>query len=395
MQKATRQHTKDHNTRLVLRTLFQQDDISRADIARATGLTRPTVSSIIAEQMEAGLVIETGVGQSAGGKPPILLRVNVNAHHILSIDLGSRNFRAARINLRGDIIRQLEASSDGKQGEEALALAFQMADELIGTDDTPIIGIGIGTPGVTDPERGVVQSAVNLDWSELPIRERFAARYHLPIHIANDCHAAALAEYLYGGPRAGDNLILIKVGRGIGAGIILDGRPFYGDGFGAGEIGHLVVNPQGTRCSCGNSGCLETIASTHAILAQARAMAEISSSSMLRYAARDASQVTWDDVVAAFRSGDEETVQLTAEIGRYLGVALASLVATLNVHTLIISGRISQLGEGLLNAARAEARRRAYPKMVDATEIRFSSLGPEIVLLGCTTLVLQEELGVV
>lgn len=395
MQKATRQHTKDHNTRLVLRTLFQQDDISRADIARATGLTRPTVSSIIADLLKAGLAIETGIGPSAGGKPPILLRVNADAHHILSIDLGSRNFRVALINLRGDIIRQLEEPSDGRQGENALALAFQMTDGLLEGRVTPIIGVGIGTPGVVDPVRGVVQNAVNLGWSALPIRERFAARYGLPVHIANDCHAAALAEYLYGGPRASDNLILIKVSRGIGAGIILEGRPFYGDGFGAGEIGHLVVNPQGTRCSCGNIGCLETIASTEAILAQARAMAGSSSSSMLNYAAADASQVTWDDVVTAFRAGDEETTQLMTEIGRYLGVALADLIATLNVHTLIISGRISQFGDDLLDAARAEARHRAYPKMVDETDIRFSSLGPEIVLLGCTTLVLKEELGVV
>jgi glucokinase-like ROK family protein len=395
MQKATRQHTKDHNTRLVLRTLFRQDDISRADIARATGLTRPTVSAIIAELMEAGLAIETGVGQSAGGKPPILLRVDADAHHILSIDLGSRNFRTALINLRGEIISQLEETCDGRQGEDALALVFQMTDELLEKCKTPVIGIGIGTPGVIDPERGIIQSAVNLGWSSLPIRERFAARYDLPVHIANDSHAAALAEYLYGGPRESKSLILVKVSRGIGAGIILEGQPFYGDGFGAGEIGHLVVNPQGSQCSCGNIGCLETVASTQAILAQARAMAKASSSSMLSYAAADASQVTWDDVVRAFRAGDEQTTQLITEVGRYLGVALAALIATLNVHTLVISGRISQLGDGLLEAARIEARRRAYPKMANATTIRFSPLGQEIVLLGCTTLVLKEELGVV
>ena len=395
MQKATRQHTKDHNTRLVLRTLFRQDDISRADIARATGLTRPTVSTIIAELMEAGLVIETGMGQSAGGKPPILLRVNADGHHILSIDLGSRDFRAALINLNGRIIRQLEEPSNGRQGEDALALAFQMADTLLEGQQTPVIGVGIGTPGVVDPGRGIVKNAVNLGWSELPIRDRFADRYDLPVYIANDCHAAALAEYLYGGPRNSDNLILIKVSQGIGAGIILEGRPFYGDGFGAGEIGHLVVNPQGSRCTCGNNGCLETIASTRAILTQARSLAATSASSMLSYAAADASQVAWNDVVTAFRAGDEEATRLITEIGRYLGVALASLIATLNVRTLVISGRISQLGDGLLEAARTEACRRAYPKTANETDVRFSPLGPEIVLLGCTTLVLKEELGVV
>ncbi len=394
MKKATHQQTKDHNTRLVLRTLFEQPDLSRADIARTTRLTRPTVSAIVAELMAAGLVMETGVGPSAGGKPPIMLDIDDEAHYIISIDLGSKDFRVALVSLRGKILRQIERFSDGRQGEEALALVFAMVDELLTACDTPIIGMGIGTPGVTDPHAGVIHSAVNLGWEELPIRERFATRYDLPVHIANDSHAAALAEYTFGGDRQGDNLILVKVSQGIGAGIILGGRPFYGDGFGAGEVGHLVVDARGERCTCGNVGCLETVASTRSVVRRARVIADSQPRSML--SSRSSSKVIeWDDVTRAFRAGDDETKELVAETGRYLGVALASLIASLNVHQIVVSGRITELGAPLLAAARAEALRRTYPQIVRQTDIRFSPLGPEIVLLGCSALVLKQELGVV
>jgi len=395
MKKATHQQTKNHNTRLVLRTLFQRSNISRADIARATGLTRPTVSAIIAGLMDADLVVEKGLGPSAGGKPPIMLDVNANAHHIISVDLGSQNFRAALVNLRGKIVRQVDRFNNGRRGEDALTLTIEMVDELIATSATPVIGMGIGAPGVTDPGAGVIRSAVNLGWVELPIRERFEQRYNLPIHIANDCHAAALAEYTFGGPRDSNNLILVKVSQGIGAGVILNGRPFYGDGFGAGEIGHLVVNPAGEHCRCGNSGCLETIASTRSIVRRAQGMAATHPLSMLGGHRSADRPVVWDDVVRAFRAGDDETSELVAETGHYLGIALASLIASLNVRHIVISGRIVQLGQRLLDAACTEARRCAYPNMVKETDIRFSPLGPEIVLLGASALVLKEELGVI
>ncbi len=382
MQKATRQQTKDHNTRLILKTLFETEPMSRADIARATRLTRPTVSSIIAELIEADFVQETGTGPSAGGKPPIMLAINQDAYHIIAVDLGSRDFRAARTNLRGDIVQSVEVPAEGApDGDRSLELTMQMIDALLAAASAPVLGIGLGAPGVIDPHEGVVRRAVNLGWTNLPIRELLEARYGLTTHVINDSHAAALAEYMFGEPRMSNNLILIKLSQGIGAGIILDGQPLYGDGFGAGEIGHLVVQTEGERCSCGNRGCLETVAGTRALLHRARAL--------------EAPGLTWAALVARYQAGDAAIAAMVAEAGKALGVAVASLIAAFNVETIVFAGRMTELGLPLLEMIEQEARRRALPNMVDETALSFSTLGPEMVQLGCSALILQQELGVV
>ena len=388
MQKATRQQTKDHNTRLILKTLFENSNISRADIARATHLTRPTVSNIVSDLIDADLVQELGAGPSAGGKPPIMLEINHDAHRLLAVDLGSSDYRAALTNLHGEIIDLIEYPTEGPpDGEKSLALTYRMIDELIDANKTPVIGIGLGAPGVIDPHMGVVRRAVNLGWRDLPIRTLLEERYGIATYVINDSHAAALAEYMYGGPHTSNNLIVIKVSQGVGAGIILHGRPLYGDGFGAGEIGHLVVQPAGEPCTCGNCGCLETVAGTRGLLRHARELPSTDARAPLQ---------SWPELVTRHAAGDVGLIELVDEAGQALGVAVASLITGFNVETIVIAGRITQLGEPLLDAVCAEAARRALPNMVEETTIRFSSLGyQEMVLLGCSVLVIQQELGVV
>jgi predicted transcriptional regulator len=245
MKKATRQQTKNHNTQLVLRTIYENGDISRADIARATRLTRPTVSAIVTELIDNQFVVETGLGPSAGGKPPTLLDIAQDAYHLLSIDLGSQAFRGAVVNLRGEVVERLSFPTHDRQGEAALQLVYKLIDGLVEISGAPLLGIGIGTPGLVDSRRGVVQRAVNLGWTDLPLRDLVENRYQKPGYLANDSHMAALAEYTFGPPRRSNNLVVIKIGQGIGAGIILNGQLYYGDGFGAGEIGHVVVAEDG------------------------------------------------------------------------------------------------------------------------------------------------------
>ena len=246
-----------------------------------------------------------------------------------------------------------------------------------------------GRPGVIDPHLGVVRRAVNLGWRDLPSRTLLEERYGIATYIINDSHAAALAEYMHGGPHASNNLIVIKVSQGVGAGIILHGRPLYGDGFGAGEIGHLVVQPAGEPCTCGNCGCLETVAGK-----AAWAAASCQGTALNRRTARRLQ--SWPELVTRHAAGEAGLIVLVDEAGQALGVAVASLITGFNVETIVIAGRITQLGRPLLDAVRAEAARRALPNMVEETTIRFSSLGyQEMVLLGCSVLVIQQELGVV
>ncbi|MCA9972221.1 MAG: ROK family transcriptional regulator, partial [Anaerolineales bacterium] len=245
MKKATRQQTKSHNTRLILKTIYEQGNVSRADLARLTRLTRPTVSSIVAELMARGLVAETGQGPSAGGKRPTWLDIVDDAQQLICIDLGSQLFRGAVVNLRGDIVARQSFARDDQTGDEAVALVYRLLDALAADATAPLLGIGVGTPGLVDPQHGVVKQAVNLGWSDLHLGELLQARYDTAVYVANDSHLAALAEYTYGPPRHSQHLILIKVGQGIGAGIVVNGQLLVGDGFGAGEIGHVVVAENG------------------------------------------------------------------------------------------------------------------------------------------------------
>ncbi len=380
MKKATRQHTRNHNTQLVLKTIYDQQPISRADIARLTRLTRPTVSAIVADLLQEQLVQETGLGPSAGGKPPMLLDINADAHRLLCVDLGSQEFRGALVNLQGQITDRLHFPVAERRGTAALDLVFQLVDELLAISATPVLGIGVGAPGLIDPQEGLIHRAVNLGWEELPLGEQLEERYQLPVYVANDSHLAALGEYTYGEGDTGNHLIVIRIGQGIGAGIVLGGQLYHGDGFTAGEIGHVVVNELGDRCRCGNVGCLETVSGTRALLAAARTAG----------AADD-----WATLVNAVASGNETAREIVTTAGRYLGVVVANLIGGFSIRHIILSGRVEQLGNTFLQAAYTEAQRRALPAMVSNTSLEYSQLGADIVILGAAALILQQELGII
>lgn len=382
MKKATREHTRNHNSQLILKTLYEQSGMSRADLARATRLTRPTVSAIIRDLIAEQLVSETGTGTSAGGKPPILLAVNDRAYCTLCIDIGNREFRGALVDLRGKIKQQFTLPGAHKTGETALETVYELVEKLLAASSAPLLGLGIGTPGLVNPRAGIVRQAVNLQWQELPLRDLLESRFNLPVYIANDSQAAAFGEFVFGVGRNERNLILVKVGQGVGAGIVLNGQPFYGDGFSAGEIGHVVVADNGQLCSCGNVGCLETVASTLAIEQQARLFGHHE-------------QDPWQAFLNACAAGEPGAERLVETTGSALGTATAHLIAAFNIRQIVFSGRIVQLGEPLLQAVQRAARQQALPALVDETELSYSALGSEGVMLGASALVLKYELGIV
>lgn len=391
MEKATLRQTRDHNRRLVLRTIFNSDRVSRADIARRTGLTRPTVSTIAGELLKSDLIIETGQGPSVGGRRPTFLSIHADSRQLLALDLSGDEFRALRLNLKGEVKARAGQSASAR-GDEALDAVYRLVETILARTDVPLLGIGVATPGVVDPDNGVILRSVNLGWVDLPLRDQLQARFNVPVHVANDSHMAALAEYTYGDPLDSDNLIVIRIGRGIGAGIILGGHPFYGDGFGAGEIGHLVIDPHGDLCTCGNRGCLETTSSIRAILSHAAAADR--SGSLLA----GSEPLTWLRFQEAVAAHDPVATDIAVKAGCYLGVVVAGLVASFNIRNIILTGRLTGLNGVFLNATVAEMHRRVLPAMAEATDVRFSSLGAhhaaDIVMMGCSALILNRELGI-
>ena len=392
MEKATRQQTRAHNRRLVFRTIYQQPEISRADTARSTHLTRTTVSHIVAELISEGLVEETGRGPSEGGKPPVLLNVAAGSRNLIGVDLANSQFRGGVFDLRGNIIERIDLPVHYQNGAVALELVTQLIDSLLEACQGPVLGIGIGTPGLVDAREGIVRRAFNLDWQDLPMRSILQARYKMPVYVSNDSHAAALGEYAFGQKREIANLVVIKVGRGTSAGIVLNGRLHYGDGSGAGEIGHVRVVDQGKLCSCGQTGCLETVASTRAIIEQAKAILTEDPKSELHKFAASPEEITTDILLQAFDAGVEEIEQLVVEAGYYLGIAVAHLVGALNIQHIYIAGSMARFGDILLQAIRSEMRKRAMISLVEDTKVELSSLGQDIVMLGAASHLLTIEL---
>ena len=380
-ERATHQRTRAFNQQLVLRAIYDRNEVSRAEVARLTGLTRTSVSHLVGELLDDRLVEEIGRGRSTGGKAPIMLRVRADGRHLIGLDLGESTFSGAVVDLRGNIVRRLSVPLEGRDGDAAVQLVYSLIENLVaGNGKSPLLGIGIGAPGLIDSRTGEVRWAVNLAWERLPLGQLVEKRFRVPVVVANDSQAAAVAELTFGAQKSRpENLIVVRVGRGIGAGIILNGRLFLGDGAGAGEIGHTIYGEGGERCRCGRIGCLETVASMRAMVAEA---------------GRLNPAITDDAVLAqALQSGDPAARSVVVQAGSMLGVAIATLIGTLNVNHVLLVGPAVALGEPWLAAVSTRAKASALPLLAEQTRIEMGAGHDDVVLLGASGLLMTHELG--
>jgi N-acetylglucosamine repressor len=373
VKKATRQHTKQHNRDLVLRTIFAHESISRAEVARVTNLTRTTVSEIVNVLLAEGLVQEVGRGESIGGKSPILLSMVADSRYLLGLNLAQDKFVGAIVNLRGEIKEMVEEPVRDDNGQIALELVYKIADQLIKKRIKPIVGIAVGTPGLVNTREGMVVNAVNLEWQDLPLGSLLEKRYKLPASILNDSQATAIGEFVYGrqDPTI-ENLIVINIKHGIGSGILINGRLFQGDGGGAGEIGHVVVQENGELCRCGKRGCLETISSVRAVL-------------------KNLKLDSLDEAQAAFESGNANAKQVVDNAAHYLGISLANLIGTLNIQKIVLTGDMTRFGTAWLDVVNASMRNAALSRLSENTELELGKLDYRACILGASAFPLLDD----
>ncbi len=363
--KAVPEDARRHNRSLMLQSLITDGPLSRADLARATHLTPTSTSDLVAGLLEEGLVEDLGRHEARGvGKPATLVGIVPDARHIVTLDLSAdEDVHGAVVDLIGKILYRRTVAREERTGQEAVALAVRLARELTAATEQPILGVGVGSPGVVDPE-GVVLEAANLGWHDLPLARHLGSVLDLPVHVANDANAAVLADYALG-DESSDNLLLVKVGKGVGAGLLIAGQLFTGDRSAAGEIGHVTVDERGELCACGRRGCLETA------IAVPRLRARLA-------VARD----------------ERARVKVLEAAGRRLGLALATVVSALNLDDVVLSGPPDVVTEAFRAAALATIRRRTIPSVGEHVSLRFDSLGDDDVLLGAAVLVRSAELGV-
>jgi N-acetylglucosamine repressor len=387
--KATHQKTKQHNRDLVLKTIFDHDAISRAEIARLTKLTRATVSDMVASLIEEGLVEEVGYGESIGGKAPILLSLVADSRYLIGLNLAQDKFIGSVVNLRGEIKETVEFPVDDIDGEQALQLVYQILDQLTQNNWKPLVGIGVGTPGLVNTQEGIVINAVNLDWQDLPLAHLLESRYELPITVLNDSQATAIGEFVYGGNHQFEsNLIVVTVKHGIGAGILINGRLFQGDGGGAGEIGHVVVQENGALCRCGKHGCLESIASARAVVQRAIALAPEYNDSTL---AKNPQNISLDAIKSAWQANDTLARRVMLDAAHYLGISMAGLVGALNIQKIVLSGDLATFGESWLRSVQESMTQASLARMAQDTQLELGTLEFKACILGASAFMLLEN----
>ncbi|MCU1424341.1 MAG: sugar kinase [Microbacteriaceae bacterium] len=358
------EHARGHNRSLVLQTLYRAAHQSRADIARQTGLTRVTLSDLVAELITEHLIVETGQREDARpGKPATLLDLNRTAFHIVGVDLSGEAFRGALLDLDGAILERAEQPRDGDVGADATAKVVALIESLVARATLPILGVGVGSPGIVDLD-GTVLSAPNLGWTNEPLRAQLADRFGLAVVVTNDANAAVLAEHSFGA--ADGDMMLVTVGHGVGSGLLLGGSPLYGSRFAAGEIGHVVVGTDGgAECACGKRGCLETWLATPRLSAALAAAP-----------------------TAHARDG------VLREAGQRLGIALAPIVGALNLAEVVLSGPVELLDGALTDSVAETVRARTMDVFHGGLTLRMTTLGDDIVMRGAAVTVLSGVLGV-
>jgi glucokinase-like ROK family protein len=340
--------------------------------------------------MQAGLVEEVGPGRSTGGKVPILLHIPDDARHLIGVEVGDTRVSGALVDLRGHLGHHADVALDGRDGDQALSKLESLIVELVEANDRPLLGIGLGTPGLIDTASGTVRWAVNLDWRDLPLGDRLQERFGVPVYVANDSQAAALAELTFGG-HTSRSMLVVKVGQGIGAGLVLNGRLFQGDRSGAGEIGHTAVSDNHRPCRCGGTGCLETVAGGRAVVQRARELAPHEPDSLLHGLAPD--DIDSSTLLATFRAGDPLAHEVVAEAGHHLGRVIGTLIGTLDINHVVLVGTMTAFGEPWLAAVRREAHRSALTLLAEGATIEIGKLDSNIVVLGSAALLMTRELG--
>jgi predicted NBD/HSP70 family sugar kinase len=373
---------RESNRERVVHALTALGVASRADIARATGLSRSTVSSIVAELQAEGLVVDREVNGRPGagsGRPPALIALNPSAGLALGIDFGKRHLAVALADLSHEVLaEEWVVMPDDYEAEEGMATAAELVGRVLdgAADRGPVLGVGMGVPGPIHETGLVGSSAILPGWVGAAPERRMAQHLGLPVQVGNDANMGALAELTWGAGRGSTSLVYLKLATGIGAGIVIDGRLFPGAGGTAGEIGHTTIDVTGDICRCGNRGCLETYAG-------AAAIASLLSRSF-------GEELSLDDVLRRALDGDAGCRRALADAGRHIGVAVANLCNLVNPERIVVGGSMGGAGDLLLDPLRESVRLRAIPSAAEDVEIVPGELGERAELLGAVALVLQE-----
>ena len=385
---------RELNRSLILDVVKRGDGpVSRAAISRETGLAKPTVSAIVDDLIEVGLIRELGPGQSArgGGRPPILLEYNARSRFIAGMRVGVGRTHIVVADGRGEELDRVAVATPEGEPLAALAKLGDALRDLLKKSSAlrKLDAIGICIPGLVDMETGICLLAPNLGWRDVPVSEVFGERFGVPVYAINTAQAAIVVENLEGAAQGVDNAVLLYVGLGVGSAVLSEGRLLHGVSGLAGEIGHCHV-PGGTiRCNCGKVGCLETLTDGFAIVRHALAAIRDGRASALNEL--DPARLQAGDVADAAAAGDELATEIFHQAGTTLGLAASWLINLFNPEVLLVGGGVAEAGELLLGPLRSSAMQHALPQAAERVHIRSWRLGRDAAVMGAVRVAMQNS----
>lgn len=385
---------KEINYSLILKNIKIKGPISRTDLAEATGLNPSTISRTISKLEELNLVKELSIGESQGGRRPMLLGIDESRYHIVGIDIGATKINAVVVNLLGEVQEKYKLDVDfNKNGLVDISLEMILAslEQVMARferDGAEIIGIGVGMHGLVDKEEGELLFAPNFGWRDVPLERIITDEFGFKTIIDNDVRVMALGESWFGAAKDVPNFICVNVGYGIGSGIMIFGRLYRGTHSMAGEVGHTTVDEDGHRCNCGNYGCLEGLASGPAIARETRKQIKMGRQSVINsLVAGELQEITAEIVHQAAQAGDPLAQEVFANVGSYLGVGLSNMVNILDPELLIIGGGVSKAEEFIFPELNSVLELKS---LGDSPRVTRVGLGDDAGAIGASVLVMEE-----
>lgn len=394
MQKGNRDLIRQINRNLVLNLIKSRGPISRTEIARFSGLSLATVSAITADFVASGLVHEMGEGESTGGRRPVLLRLNHQAGFVVGVKLMESTAVSVLTDLDANVlyhrVTPLPTPGGGPADPQIIFPVIIEAIEATiaesGVDRRRVLGVGIGMAGLVNGETGVCHYSPFFGWRNVQIAQPIADHLGLPVYLENDVNTLTIAEQWFGYGCGVDHFVVVTVGRGVGAGIVVNGQFYRGALGGAGEFGHITIVEDGPPCDCGKRGCLESLASDPAVVRQARAAIALGEKTALARV----EPLTLEAIVEAAGAGDGLARRLLADSGRWLGIGIATLVNILNPQLVIVGGEGVRAGEWRFGPMREALRAHVFDGLADELEIIIEPSGDETWARGAACVVLGE-----
>ncbi len=379
------------NDEQIMNTIRRQGLISKADIAKVTGLTPATVTNITAKLMDLGLILEDGIGQSSGGRRPLLLKINPDIAQLIIIHIRSEKIIGYLVDPSLGVQYTEVKRIKGFKKDEVLEVMLTIVANCQQMAMSVVLAVGIVLRGPVKSQEGISVFAPNIGWKNVPLKTIIEEKVGIPAFVENDAKALINGEYYYGTEKDANSMILLKVSHGIGSGIMFNGRIYRGINGSAGEVGHTTIDISGPVCSCGNYGCLEALASENALVEMVvKAIKEGQTSLVYNMVNGELTDVIPEIIYKAADAGDEVAIRALGQVARYLGIGIANLVNIFNPKIVVIGGGIVKARQYIEDIVWQTVLDRSFESSSSVLDIRFSTFATVNTMKGAADMIFAE-----